>query len=113
MMVQEGLSIIIFIQSNSTSDFNLIRNYDYNLNVVIQGNSVAQESMDGVDGRVRIATSNSYMMTPGSTITIPVNIKGNSNKLILLHLQIQAMQLLQLIVVPMEREPYCGPGIFG
>jgi len=74
------INYYIYPGSNSTSDFNLIRNYDYNLNVVIQGNSVAQESMDGVDGRVRIATSNSYMMTPGSTITIPVNIKGNSNK---------------------------------
>jgi len=74
------INYYIYPGGNNTTDFNVIRNYDYNLNVMIQGNAAAQESMEGVDGRVRIASSNCYMVTPGSTITIPVNIKGNANK---------------------------------
>jgi len=74
------INYYIYPGLNITSDFNLSRNYDYNLNVMIQGNAASQESMDGVDGRVRMETSNCYMATPGGTITIPVNIKGNGNQ---------------------------------
>jgi len=74
------INYYIYPGLNSTSDFNLIRNYDYNLNVVIQGSDASQESMEGVDGRVRMGTSNCYMVVPGGTITIPVNIKGNGNQ---------------------------------
>jgi len=74
------LTYYLYPGENATTDFNVKRNWDYNLNVVIQGNASAQESCEGVDGRVRMATSNAYIVAPGSTITIPVNIKGNANE---------------------------------
>ncbi len=75
-----SLNYYVYPGLNSTSNFNVVRNYDYNLNVMVQGNAASQESMEGVDGRVRMETSNCYTVTPGGTITIPVNIKGNANK---------------------------------
>lgn len=74
------LNYYLYPGENGTTDFNVKRNWDYNLNVAIQGNAAAQESCEGVDGRVRMATSNAYIVAPGSTITIPVNIKGNANE---------------------------------
>jgi len=75
-----SLNYYVYPGLNSTSNFNVVRNYDYNLNVMVQGNAASQESMEGVDGRVRMETSNCYTVTPGGTITIPVNIKGNGNQ---------------------------------
>ncbi len=75
-----SINYYVYPGLNSTNNFNIVRNYDYNLNVMIQGNAASQESMEGVDGRVRMETSNCYSVTPGGTITIPVNIKGNGNQ---------------------------------
>jgi len=74
------MNYYLYLGENATTDFNVKRNWDYSLNAVIRGNAAAQESYMGIDGRIRMATSNCYIVAPSGTITIPVNIKGNANQ---------------------------------
>lgn len=71
----------LYVGSNNTTDFNVKRNWDYSINVVIGGNEIIQDLYDGVDGRISkiIPTANSYIVAPNSSITIPVNIRGNGD----------------------------------
>jgi hypothetical protein len=74
------MNYYLYLGENATTDFNVRRNWDYTLKAVIQGDATAQESYMGIDGRIRMATSNCYMVAPGGTVTIPVNVKGNGNQ---------------------------------
>jgi hypothetical protein len=73
------MNYYLYVGENGTTDFNVKRNWDYTLSATIGGNEAAQQAYMGIDGRIRMATSNCYIVAPGSTITIPVNVKGNAN----------------------------------
>jgi hypothetical protein len=73
------INYYLYVGANGTTDFNVKRNWDYAINATIGGNQATQEAFMGIDGRIRKATSNCYMVAPSSTIKFPVNVKGNSN----------------------------------
>jgi hypothetical protein len=74
------MNYYLYVGANGTTDFNVKRNYDYTINATMGGNEVAQQAYMGIDGRIRMATANCYMVAPSSSITIPVNVKGNANQ---------------------------------
>lgn len=71
----------LFLGTNETKDFNLKRNWYYEYIVNLKGNESVQDYWDSVDGRINksVETANCYMIAPGKSLTIPVNIKGNGN----------------------------------
>jgi hypothetical protein len=73
------MNYYLYVGADGTTDFNVTRNWDYTLNATIGGNEAAQQAFMGIDGRIRMTTSNCYIVAPGSSITIPVNVKGNAN----------------------------------
>jgi len=42
----------LYVGANNTTDFNVKRNWDYSINVVIGGDETTQDLYDGVDGRI-------------------------------------------------------------
>jgi len=76
---RQPINYYIYPGTNTTTDFDVKRNWDYDITAGIRGNASAQESAQGIDGRVRMTTSNCYMVSPGSTFTIPVDVKGDAN----------------------------------
>ncbi len=73
------MNYYLYIGENGTTDFNVKRNWDYTINATMGGNEATQQAFMGIDGRIRMSTSNCYIVAPGSTITIPVNVRGNAN----------------------------------
>jgi hypothetical protein len=73
------MNYYLYVGANGTTDFNVKRNWDYTINATMGGNEATQQAYMGIDGRIRMATSNCYIVAPGGSITIPVNVKGNAN----------------------------------
>jgi hypothetical protein len=73
------MNYYLYVGADGTTDFNVKRNWDYTLNATMGGNEAAQQAFMGIDGRIRMSTSNCYIVAPGGSITIPVNVKGNAN----------------------------------
>jgi hypothetical protein len=71
----------LYLGANGTTDFNVKRNWEYMLNASIAGTTDFQAACDASDGRVRkkTGTANCCIVEPGTSYTLPVNIKGNGN----------------------------------
>jgi len=71
----------LYLGADGTTDFNLRRNWEYNLNASIAGTEDLQATYDALDGRIsrRSMLTNCHILAPNNAITIPVNYKGNGN----------------------------------
>lgn len=81
-----SLMYTVFVGGNATTDFNVKKNWNYNIDVVASGTEGVQEMYSDIDNRINkiklVSSSeeaNCYMINPGDGIVIPVNVKGNGN----------------------------------
>lgn len=87
----------VYLGENNTNDFNIKRNGEYTYNITL-----SRPSTDGIDTRVDICpiaeggNSNSYMITPFSGVTIPVERANES------YLQIGTSRMLNGKCIQLE-----------
>jgi len=70
-------SYTLYLGENGTSDFNVKRNWDYTLDVSISGNESTQDAFVATDNRIAPVAANCYIVTPSTSISLPVGVKGN------------------------------------